>query len=171
VQSGSGDVCLPELTEEADIQTGSGDVRVDSVGGSLRVKAGSGDVELGQVHGDASVSTGSGDVEIAYTAGTLEVKSGSGDVTLRDGHEDVSLTTASGDLSVRTLHRGRLRANNVSGDIEIGIPAGVPVWTDVTTLTGDISSTLDGAGEPQEGQDYIELRARTVSGDIQLEQR
>jgi hypothetical protein len=33
-----------------------------------------------------------------------------------------------------------------------------------------VRSDLEGAGEPEEGQDYIELRAKTVSGDIQLEQ-
>ena len=170
LRAGSGDVRMEEVTDNADIQTGSGDVQVDSVGGDLRVKAGSGDVQLGQVHGDASVSTGSGDVTITYTAGSVEVKSGSGDIQLRDAHEDVSLSTASGDLTVRTLHRGRLRANNVSGDIEVGVPSGVPVWTDITTMTGDVSSNLVGAGQPVDDQDYIELRARTVSGDIHLEQ-
>ena len=68
------------------------------------------------------------------------------------------------------MRRGQLTAKNVSGDIRVGVPAGVPVWTDITSLTGSVRSNLEGAGEPEEGQDFIELRARTVSGDVHLEQ-
>ena len=69
------------------------------------------------------------------------------------------------------MHRGQLQAKNVSGDIRVGIPAGVPVWTDVSSVTGEVTSTLEAAGRPDEGQDYVELRAKTVSGDVHLEQR
>jgi DUF4097 and DUF4098 domain-containing protein YvlB len=68
------------------------------------------------------------------------------------------------------VHRGRLTAKNVSGDVRVGIPAGIPVWTDISSVTGSVRSDLDGAGEPSDGQDYIELRARTVSGDVYLRQ-
>jgi hypothetical protein len=44
------------------------------------------------------------------------------------------------------------------------------VWTDLTTVSGAIRSSLEGAGQPTEGQDHIELRAKTVSGDIVLTQ-
>ena len=99
------------------------------------------------------------------------MKSGSGDLVVEEAHEGLSLTTASGDLAVRRMHRGELRASNVSGDIAVGIPAGVPVWTDISTLTGSVSSTLQGAGQPEDGQDYVEVRAKTVSGDIHLLER
>ena len=46
----------------------------------------------------------------------------------------------------------------------------MPVWTDVSTVSGAIRSSLQGAGEPEEGADYIELRAKIVSGDIVLTQ-
>lgn len=35
-------------------------------------------------------------------------------------------------------------------------------------VSGRVHSDLDGAGEPAEGQDYVELRAKTVSGDVVL---
>ena len=44
------------------------------------------------------------------------------------------------------------------------------MWTDISCITGQVSSNLQGAGQPEEGQDYIEVRAKTVSGDIHLEQ-
>jgi DUF4097 and DUF4098 domain-containing protein YvlB len=90
---------------------------------------------------------------------------------VRDAQADVELSTASGDLVVELMRRGQLAAKNVSGDIRVGIPAGTPVWTDVSSMTGHIRSSLQSAGQPAEGQDYVELRAKTISGDILLEQR
>jgi len=64
--------------------------------------------------------------------------------------------------------RGRVTVKGASSDVSIGVQGGVPVWTDVTTVSGTIRSDLQGAGQPEEGQDHIELRAKTVSGDIVL---
>ena len=55
--------------------------------------------------------------------------------------------------------------------MRVGVPAGLPVWTDVSTVTGSVSSDLEGAGQPADGEPFLALRARTVSGDIYLEQR
>jgi DUF4097 and DUF4098 domain-containing protein YvlB len=90
---------------------------------------------------------------------------------VRQAGDEVTLSTASGELIVDDIRRGRLVAKNVSGDIRVGVPAGVPVWTDITSMTGAIRSNLGGAGEPSVGQDYVELRAKTVSGDIYLDER
>ncbi len=170
IRSGSGEVRIDELGGEALVETGSGDIEIDSVVGDLRIKSGSGDIEVDRLGGSAAISTGSGDVEIGTAHGEVQVKSGSGDMRVREAHSDVALSTASGDLSVGRMHRGSLQAKNVSGDIHVGIPANVPVWTDISAVTGSVSSNLDGAGQPEEGQDFIEVRAKTVSGDILLEQ-
>lgn len=170
IKTGSGEIRLDELAGEALVESGSGDIEIDSISGDLRVKSGSGDIEIDRLGGSAAISTGSGDIEIGTAQGDVQVKSGSGDMRIGEAHRDVSLTTASGGLSVGRIHRGSIQAKNVSGDIRVGIPANVPVWTDVSCITGSVSSNLDGAGEPEEGQDFIELRAKTVSGDIILEQ-
>lgn len=171
IKTGSGDVSLEEVDGKALVEAGSGDIEVGRISSDLRAKSGSGNVEVGHAAGPASISTGSGDVEIGSADESVTVKSGSGDMTVREAQSDVALSTASGDLVVELLRRGQLQAKNVSGDIRVGIPAGIPVWTDVSSMTGSVSSTLQGAGQPAEGQDYIELRAKTVSGDIHLEQR
>lgn len=169
IRTGSGDVHLEQVAEEALVETGSGDVTIGGAG-VLRVKTGSGEVEVDTLGGEGSISTGSGDVEIGAATGRVQVKSGSGDLRVRDARHGVELGTASGDLYVDRVHRGQATLKNVSGDIHVGIPAGVPVWTDVSSVTGSVTSSLAGAGQPAEGQDYIELRAKTVSGDVHLEQ-
>ncbi len=170
LRSGSGDVQVETVTEPSQVETGSGDVTIDVANAELRVKSGSGDVQIRHAGSEVAVSTGSGDVRIATAHGSTAVKTGSGDLTVEDAHDDVSLATASGDMVVATAHRGRLTMRGATGDVKVGVPAGIPVWTDVSTLTGDISSTLDGAGEPAEGAAFVEVRANTVSGDIALRQ-
>jgi len=54
--------------------------------------------------------------------------------------------------------------------MHVGVPAGLPVWTDISTVSGEIRSSLTGAGEPEPGAEHLELRAKTVSGDVVLTQ-
>lgn len=170
VKSGSGDVRLDRHSGHVHVDTGSGDIAVTEVSKDLRIKSGSGDVEVGSVVGSMVISTGSGDVTVASTAQPALVKSGSGDLRIDTAHTDVNLSSASGDLVVGRVERGAVTAKNASGDIRIGIPSGVPVWTDVSSVTGRIGSDLEGAGQPEQGQDYVEVRAKTVSGDVVLKQ-
>jgi DUF4097 and DUF4098 domain-containing protein YvlB len=170
VKSGSGDVQIATAQGASLVETGSGDIRVDHAQAELRVKSGSGDVSVGRGDGAVAVSTGSGDVEIGTSQSAAVVKTGSGDLRVRESHDDVTLATGSGDFVIDHVHRGRLSAKGASGDIRVGIPAGLPVWTDLSTVSGSIRSSLEGAGQPAEGQDHVELRAKTVSGDIVLTQ-
>lgn len=169
-KTGSGDVHLDTLEGPSLIETGSGDVEVGTVGAELRVKSGSGQVTVHHVEGAVAASTGSGDVEIGTSNAPVAVKTGSGDFSVHDAGDDISLATGSGDLIVRTARRGKFTVKGASGDIQIGVPADTPVWTDLSTISGSIDSDLVGAGQPAEGQDHLELRATTVSGDIVLTQ-
>lgn len=170
LKSGSGDVQVETAHGPTVIETGSGDIALEEAHAELRVKSGSGDVRIGRSESSTVVSTGSGDVRIGTSRGPTVVKTGSGRVDVEHSHGDLSLATGSGDLVVGAAHRGRFVANGASGDVRVGIPAGIPVWTDIYTLTGDIRSDLVGAGEPAEGADHIEVRAKTATGDIVLRQ-
>jgi DUF4097 and DUF4098 domain-containing protein YvlB len=170
VRSGSGDCRLDTFDGPLLVETGSGDIYAERAGAELRVKSGSGDVDVTHAEGLVSVSTGSGDVEIGTTNGQAVVKTGSGDLEIGQAHDGVSMSTGSGDMKIGSATKGKFNAKGASGDVLIGIPAGVPVWTDITTVSGSIHSDLSGAGQPEPGQDYVELRAKTVSGDIELHQ-
>ena len=141
------------------------------VGSDVAIRTGSADVRTTGPVGTAQVKTGSGDVEVGRNRGPAVVKSGSGDVRFREATTEVSVMTGSGDLVIDTAREGRFHAKGASGSIHVGIPAGTPVWTDITTLSGRIHSDVEGAGEPAEGAAHVELRASTVSGDVVLTQR
>jgi len=168
VKTGSGDLSVELLTGPSEISTGSGDVRVDESRAELRIKSGSGDVDVARAAGSLAASTGSGDVEIGSAGGAVVVKTGSGDLDIAVARDDVSFMTGSGDMHVRRTHRGRITIKGASSDVQLGIPAGTPVWTDISTVSGSIHSDLNGAGQPEEGADHVEVRAKTVSGDIVL---
>ncbi len=170
LRSGSGQVTAETLGGPSQVETGSGDIAVQLASAELRAKSGSGDVQVTHAEGAVAVSTGSGDVRVDTARGATAVKTGSGDLLVEDAHDDVSLATGSGDMVVGSAHRGRLTMRGASGDVHIGVPAGTPVWTDISTVTGDIRSDLESAGEPAEGADFVEVRAKTVSGDILLRQ-
>jgi DUF4097 and DUF4098 domain-containing protein YvlB len=170
LKAGSGDVRLDVLSGPTGIETGSGDVRVLGPTDDLRVKSGSGDVTLGRTHGSLTVSTGSGDVSLEDVEGRSVVKTGSGDLLIATARADASYMTGSGDLRIRNALRGSFTARTASGDVAVAVPAGVPVWTDINTLTGQIHSTLQGAGQPEPGQDHVELRVTTASGDVDLQE-
>ena len=170
IKSGSGDVRLADLAGPGLVETGSGDVTIEVANAELRIKSGSGEVAVRHAEEAVAISTGSGDVRLGTARGPAAVKTGSGDLRVTEAHTDLSLTTGSGDLVVGTAHRGRLTAKGASGHVRIGVPAGVPVWTDISTISGTIRSGLAGVGEPADDTDHIELRAKTVSGDIVLGQ-
>jgi hypothetical protein len=169
-RTGSGDVSIEHVTGPAVVESGSGEVELDVADGDLRVKSGSGDVAITQAGVSTVVSTGSGDIVLRRSAGSTVVKTGSGDITVVESHGDLDLSTASGDAAIEAQHRGSVKASSASGDVRVGVPSGVPVWTDVTTVSGRIHSDLEGAGQPGPGEDHLEIRARSVSGDVVLHQ-
>jgi DUF4097 and DUF4098 domain-containing protein YvlB len=168
VKTGSGDVTCDTFGGAAQIETGSGDVEIAEALAELRVKSGSCDMSIGTCLGNLNVSTGSGDVEVGTTNGKAVVKTGSGDLKVSTANADISLSTGSGDMAIGAVRHGKVSLKGASSDMSIGIPAGTPVWADINTVTGSVRSNLESVGAPQEGQEHVELQARTVSGDISL---
>lgn len=166
LRTGSGDLAVEHAGGEVRVETGSGDLGVGTVQGDLVVKSGSGDVGAGRAEADVTVSTGSGDVEVGTVGGTLTVKTGSGDLRATRVEDGLRMHTASGDVVVGSIGPGRVVVRTASGDCALGVPAGLPVWADVTSLTGSVRSGLDEPGTPGDGAPYLDLHVASVSGDV-----
>ena len=166
-KTGSGEL---RIDHAADLraQSGSGDVTVGTSDGTATLSTGSGDVMSRLLGGSARISTGSGDISVERSDGPVQVNSGSGDVSVDTAESDVTANTASGDQHVGRVARGRVRLNSASGDVHVGVVDGTAVWLDVNTLSGSVSSALSGGEPPTEGEDTVELKVNTVSGDIAL---
>ncbi|WP_150461890.1 DUF4097 family beta strand repeat-containing protein [Nesterenkonia ebinurensis] len=146
--AGSGAISVSTVGE-ARLTAGSGSIRVSAAEGRTELKTGSGAIRLGRV-ADTSAFAGSGDIEIGQLSGRLTCKTGSGDV------------------SVQRAISGIVEATAASGDIEVGIPAGTAVLQDCSTVSGRLSSALENAEGPGEAEHRLELRARTISGDVSV---
>lgn len=165
LRSGSGDNRLEDVGTLT-VTSGSGDLEIMTTNGDAVFRSGSGDIRIGTSSGDVQSVTGSGALTIGTARGAVTAKSGSGDVRVEDSVRGVGATTASGDVTIGRLGGGRVDARTASGDLSVAVAAGLPTWTDINTMTGDVRSSLQSLGEPAEGQPYVELRLRTVSGDI-----
>jgi hypothetical protein len=112
-----GDVTVAGPVGDVDLETGSGGVRAEGIGGRAAVTARSGDVDLrfAAAPADVDVETSSGDVTIHVPAGAyrIEADTGAGDVTLRGvRHDDAA--------------PARIVVETSAGDVLISAPAARP---------------------------------------------
>jgi DUF4097 and DUF4098 domain-containing protein YvlB len=147
-RSASGDAMLADTSELA-FTTASGDLVAGAVAGALTAKSASGDVAVRSVTGPAAVNTVSGDVRLGETAGLAGVNTVSGDVEL-------------------DAVAGGARVSCVSGDVHVATRPGLALWIDVQSVSGSVSSDLDVGDAPGGGDAQVELRVRTVSGDVRI---
>jgi DUF4097 and DUF4098 domain-containing protein YvlB len=165
----SADVVAHGMLGGLHVQTASGDVEADRVSGGINVKSASGDLTAREAGDGVSVQTASGDVDIDIVRGPVNVNSASGDVTIGEAYDNVNVSTVSGDQDHGAVMRGTVSAHSVSGDVSIGVRRGSKVFLDCNTVSGDTQSELELSGDVPTGDGpLVEIRAKTVSGDISI---
>lgn len=158
------------------VESSSSDIVADGLRGDQRYRSGSGDLTLRDVHGSVTVEAMSGDLEITATGpARLDLRTVSGDVQVRgDIISALRATTTSGDMRIagRFDGPGPFGLQTVSGDVSIGTAGDLRV--DARTITGDLHgdigrmeqadgrrSLIIGAGRPS-------LDVRSTSGDVHV---
>ena len=168
VGTASADVTTTGPLGNVEAKTASGDLAFDVVG-SLRVTTASGDAAVQEILGAGEVKTASGDVLVRLGRGPLSLNLVSGDVAVNDAKVSLSVATVSGDQEIGSVEAGEVKLQSVSGDVRVGVRPGLKIWIDATSVSGSMTSELsmeDGPGSA--GEPEIELRARTVSGDVRI---
>ena len=170
------DMAVNVASAEVNLRGDLGAVRVRSassditVEGASRVEAhsASGDVRI-QTAGEAQVSSASGDIRIGSVSGALSASSASGDVIaeLVGGRAEVG--TTSGDIRLRRCDGDDIGVKTVSGDVTIGLPSGIRVVPDISTLSGSTTLPKGPVSSSELPRRTVRLRARAVSGDIRIE--
>jgi hypothetical protein len=159
LEAASGDVAAAGLLGDQRYRTASGDVSLRAVGGRLSVEVVSGDVDL-QATGEAAVTVRSMSGDIGVRAETLTA---------------LQVNTTSGDIGVtgRLAGPGPFAIETVSGD---GLLAPVgDVRIEMTSLTGDLSSDLDGRQASEHGRRSLSIGShgplvtfQSLSGDLHV---
>jgi DUF4097 and DUF4098 domain-containing protein YvlB len=146
----------------------SGGVRADAVS-RLELNSVSGDVHVRSVAGDASVTTVSGDVEVREVLGRFTASSASGDIRVSNVGDDVTVGTASGDVRVDRAGGASIGVKCISGDVTVGLPAGIRVEPDISTLSGRTTLPTPSGLAPHSAPRVVRVKLRTVSGNITIE--
>jgi DUF4097 and DUF4098 domain-containing protein YvlB len=148
LKNGIGDISVDRAAGHADVTTGSGEVRVRELADSAVIRNSNGDTWVGAAHGDLRVSGANGNIAIDVAHASVAAKSANGDVRLGDAV------------------RGSAVLETKLGDVEIGIREGTAAWLDVRASAGRVHNALEAAEAPGESGDTVEVRARTVAGDV-----
>jgi DUF4097 and DUF4098 domain-containing protein YvlB len=168
--SASGDISTDDVDGDVRAKTASGHVTVGNVHGGIHAVTASGDLRCSGAVGTAVFTTGSGDLELGAAGGHVEVKATSGSVRLGELACGATVVNVSGDVRVLDLGAGTMQVRSVSGDVSVGVAAGVDLHVDVETLSGSVTSDIPLADRPgpRRGDARVDLSVRSVSGNVHI---
>jgi hypothetical protein len=160
---------------QLEIDNVSGDVTVDSAARDVEVNTVSGSQDLVLHANDVSAESVSGDVAIRGELGgrvDLEAVSGTLSVDSSSAAKSLSASVVSGDVKLRTGLQpgGRLKAESLSGDLELTLPASTSASLSASSFTGSIKSFAGKVDSEEHGPgSSLEARLGTGDGSIELE--
>ncbi|MET8119457.1 DUF4097 family beta strand repeat-containing protein [Micromonospora sp. NPDC005189] len=166
IKTGSG-IRLDE-TGPLDIDSSHGEIAVERVAGSARVKASSGKVRIGAVDGTAEIKNSSGDCWIGRSGGDVRVNTAYGDITVDAPMASVTARTAYGNVRLGEVVRGSIELDTSYGAIEVGVRRGTAAWLDVSSKHGRVHNALETTDSPAQTDETVEVRANTSYGDIMI---
>ncbi|MGH3949149.1 MAG: DUF4097 family beta strand repeat-containing protein [Pseudonocardiaceae bacterium] len=164
IKTSSAGVTVHGTADRADVATASGEIELGPTQGSVTARSGSGRITLGPVPGTLQVRTSSGDVRATTVSGSATVATGTSSVWVGGADGDVLARTGSGDVTVADAGAGAVELLTGSGEIRVGVRAGVPAEVDLSSGSGTVSSELDVSETPPDGEVPLHIRARTGSG-------
>lgn len=171
VNTSSADVEAEGRFGDVEANTASGDLSFEDVDGSFKANSASGDISVREIGGAGAIKTASGDARVGRARGPLSVNLVSGDVELGEAFDRIAVASVSGDQEVGAIRGGEeAKVQSVSGDIRVGVAPGLRLWIDGSSVSGTIRSELDLEDGPAPGEEgpVVGLKARTVSGDVQI---
>ena len=149
--SGSGDAYLENVRDDVEVKVASGNLRIRSVGGTVRFQSASGDLSADTIGKGIVARTASGDISVGAADG------------------DLRITTVSGDVRLDNVSRGTADIQAVSGDVTLGVAVGTHLFLDLSSMSGRTTSDLPVSDAPPvEEALKLDIRARTVSGDVRI---
>ena len=169
IRTASADVTLTGELGLTRVRTASGHVRAAMVA-ELEVSTASGDIRVHGVGHDTSATSVSGVLEMNAVGGRLTATTASGDVRVRHLTGDVDIGTTSGDVRIDHFDGSEASIRSVSGDVELGLPSGIRVTPDLSTVSGRtrLPEPAPTSGTHTEPRRTVRLLIKTVSGNITL---
>jgi hypothetical protein len=160
-----------------DAGSGSGNITVDDVGQNAKLTTGSGNIHATGLHGGFTANTGSGNIYAEQSGvGDVKAQTGSGSVELRNLHGGLRAGTGSGSIKAGGTPTSDWKLGTGSGSVELW-PGSAGFTLDASTGSGSVhcdrevvthgtsnrhhlSGTLNGGGPT--------VRIETGSGSIHI---
>ena len=151
-------------------RTASGDLHAEVTVSGLDVTSASGDVSATDVQGAITFNSASGDIDVQRARSTVETKLASGDVRIGAVEGDLKVQSVSGDVVLTFAAAVDAKVSTVSGDVSVGVHQGILLELDANTVSGDLMSeiALDGSNAVATAERMLQLKARTVSGNVKV---
>ena len=116
-----------------------------------------------------NIQTASGDIDLSVAHGPVNVTSVSGDISIGEAYDNVNANSVSGDQDHGAVMQGIVAAHSVSGDVTIACSPRLEGVPRLHTVSGDTTSELELSSDaPASDGPLVEIRAKTVSGDIRI---
>jgi putative adhesin len=157
--------------------SGSGDIKVDGVGENAKLSTGSGSIHATGLHGGFTLNTGSGDIYAEQNGeGDVKAQTGSGSIELRNLHGGLRAGTGSGEIKVAGSPAMDWKLETGSGSIEFW-PGTTGFTLDASTGSGSVRTDQEMAVQGSFDKHHITgkvhgggptVRIETGSGDIRI---
>ena len=165
IRTGMGTVQLDEVSKP-NVKTGIGDITVERATGHVELTTGSGDVRAGELDATAVIKNSNGDTWVGSVAGDLRVQAANGSIAVDRAGASVVAKSSNGDVRLGEVARGSVVLETALGDLEVGIPEGVPAWLDARAVAGRVQNALEPGSAPDSAGESVEVRARTTAGNV-----
>jgi hypothetical protein len=131
------DITTPKSTH-LKAESGSGDLKVVSINGGVRLETGSGTVNGDGLGGDGYLQTGSGDIRVNFSnGGSVTAGAGSGSIRITGVKGSLKAETGSGDISIAGQPTDNWKIEAGSGSIDLNL-GGSKFTLDAETGSGSI---------------------------------
>jgi DUF4097 and DUF4098 domain-containing protein YvlB len=160
-----------------DASSGSGNVTVEGVGENAKLSTGSGNIHATGLHGGFSAETGSGNIYAEQTGeGFVKAETGSGNLELRNLRGGLQAETGSGNINVGGLPTADWKLEAGSGNIDLWI-RNAPTTLDASTGSGSIHTDQEMLTHGSSDHHHVEgkingggptVRVETGSGDVRV---
>jgi DUF4097 and DUF4098 domain-containing protein YvlB len=157
--------------------SGSGNVTVDGMGENAKLSTGSGNIHATGLHGGFSVGTGSGNIYAEQTGeGDVKAQTGSGNVELKNLHGGLHAGTGSGEIKAGGTPTAPWRLETGSGSVEFWA-GNAGLTLDASTGSGSIHTDREMLTQGTQDKHHITgkingggptVRISTGSGDIRV---
>lgn len=156
-----------ESAASLEARTSNGAVDVGRVDGEVSLSSASGEVVLASAGGPARLKSSNGALRIGDTPAGLSAKTSNGSIVVASTSGIVELRTSVGGVRVGSMGAGELRAKTSTGDVEVAVAPGLPVWVDAHTGAGVLHNDLTPLDAPSEGP-TTRLELHTSAGSLRL---